>query len=1454
NGSAAKNGTNAHLEAAIKYHDMAVSLLVGVFDDEEEVQDEGDDNAAAVVGYGVQHSDSTNSKTSESREPTTQQQRQEPPIRERGESDVWITGTFSDQEEEDEESNISQEEGNSQKEDEGENDKNDHGGGNAGGGRVMLTIRVPNDAKLNRHYLNIPPPATSATKTIPTAITQATFLQPTEDERVRSIAVSLNALAELHAQCGDDRAAMDSYREALEILRAATEEEEVEEEDGDENVNVSGDIEVAVEKDNGESGSSRGMDAPGAIMSPSRQQQQPPQQNLVNKQSSSLSASEASKISHVQSDLANTLMNVGNFHLRRDELDAALNAYSTVWTLHNGNSLNNEQEDNVTNGEGNNSPYLPIPLTPSNNSVVGASPPSVSLLPHLTTPQTPASAQKSLCTPNNSSAVQSPPSFATPNNNVNNNDTPTSSASPGALAALSNLGIVHERRNELHEALSCFRYVHTARVGQLGRDHLDTLNSLVNIGNCYQRLGEWDEGDKVYDEAVRGYRKLIQCGLDSKDMVDDKVRSILHRSLAGALRNHGTCYMKQHRVLEAITVLNEAVDVEEQIVTMMLSRGNSGGALAQESVRQAKESAAQLLGLLGCLYLEDSNKQQQLQQFHVNSEKAFQRAIQLYTELGYDLSHPSIVWAKHNLAVVVQQREQQQRQSRVGVRGVPPPPPPPTTPSPRSIQSATPPKPTPVGASPASAAATSDNNDSDVVDLDDINSIELSEVLATDDDGNNYHEDDDIFSGVDQSSTDELDEFLSREAVEEAGASFPGRGKESATRAAPDEGRHNSFEEEVNFDEDTQSNPEHIVDRDTASAGKPLNKPLSNEHRNISSSLLSDQGEHAESQNDHSHDAEEDERVSQLQLQTAGSEDGDTLEAARAHVALAEHFWEKDDRASATEHYFEAHSIYVTQIGDTSNKEVAMVLKRLGDLNAEDGALDDAKELYVEALEMELMVHGTHLPQTLNAAGAACLKNDDFRSAMEFHRKALQIQKTSTGQNKYEKYETLVRIGNVYYSERNSVNGVDYSEFIESGFLGWIANAHDMRGEYIKAIQFYDESLQISMSRVGKQKEAKRETALTLNRLGALTRELGRYDEAMDYHQQALNIQKSGSGVAKAMTAETCVLMGMVKSKMGEFKSALDVRSHFIFVLLDLCTLLFLNINVANQLFEDSFLVLKKALGENHPSSRKTMVQIGSVHFELSNYDKAMAILLEAKRWLIASVGEENRDTLETGALIGRVLSASGKFEQALEKLRDVSERQKNLFGAKHPTIADTLAFIGECFFDQGMATEARGQFADCYNMRKQFFTGDQIHIAESMVDVIRCRQGQPDRALAIYRNAREVYKDYLTDDHVLIGRLYVYEGDSYAELLNFSKAIERYEHAKQIFHKAFGGECAIDSALVAVNIGKVLLRKCDYDSAKTSFTSALNIYQQILPKGHHKIASTLNHLDRVEQEEALCV
>jgi len=1357
------------IEMAIKYHDMAVSLLVGVFEDDHDNDNPSDDDAANDIKAAPQHD---------------------------------VNGT---KELEGYSVSASAEESLSQSQDEDETN---------GDGRTILTISIPNNDKLNKHTLqniqpNTPPPQqiTSATNntsssqqvTTINSTTNVTFQSPTEIQKVRTISTSLNELAKLHILNGNDRAAMDSYREALEILSAATEndtEEEVDshnEEELDGEPLEEGDLDCYEEKGNnraavdasGEYGhgddtlcyseeGSRGIDAPPSVASPrQRLKDAIPSSSTTNKSSSST-------MSPIQVDLANTLMNVGNFHLRRDELDAALNAYSTVWALYSGKSFDSDGQD---------APQTPA--TPSEAGSASIAYTTTSLPAYLTTPS-----NNGLTTPQQSHTPKSLSSFTSP---TNTNSSQPASYSLGALIALNNLGIVHERRSELQDALSCFEYVFQARSIMVGNEHDSTLDVLINIGNIYQRLSDWTKACSIYEEVAGVFRSKLTRWERSEDRVDEKkdmnIGLKLYRSLAGALRNWGICYWKKFMLSEAISTLNDAVDMEENIVSTFLSPSSSFRGDVATLMRQAKESMAQLLGLLGCICIEFKNDEDKL---YEESEDAFRGAIQLYQELGHDASHPSIQWAQHNLTMVEQSQ-------------IPPPPPLPASPSPdppspgkkdpsSSNQgqrrgfvpaAAAPPKANPSRViSQATPLSTVLKNEkvNETVDLDEIDSVELEQALATDDDSDEDGED--MFSGLEANSTDELDAFLSGDAKD---------------RATPD----------IEISRPRQN---IVDDRQQVE----VNRPLSNDHRNISAGLLSDQGSDGQQ---HEDDDELEERLSQLQLQ-AESNEGDDIEAARANVALAEVFWSKGDRVTATDHYTEAHTIFAN-LGEVGQQ--AVILKKLGDLNMEDDKPDAAKELYQEALELEIEIYGQYLPQTLNAAGQMCLQKEDFRSSMEFHRRALLIlKKGGSEDDKHEIYETLVRIGNVYYSERNNLsnirsNGVDYREFIESGFLGWIANAHDQRGEYIKAIQFYEESLH------SKGKETKREMALTLNRLGSLTRELGRYDEAMGYHQRALKIQRSSSSVAKAMTAETCVLMGMVKAKNGEFTMAIN-------------------------LYEDALLVLRSALGENHLSVSKTMTQIGSVYYELSNYKQAMSILLEAEQLQLASVGEKNRDLLETQALIGRVLSANGRCEEAIEKLGNVLERQHKLFASKHPTIADTLSYIGDCFLDQGLNTEARAEFVKCYNMRKEFFTVDMYHIALSMVNIIRVRQGQPDRALAIYKNALDVYKEYLSDDHVIFGRLHVYEGDSYSELLNFSKAIEQYEKAKKIFHKVFGGECSADSAMVACRQGLTFLRKCDYDSAKACFTFALNIYQTILPEGHKMIIDTLASLDRVEKEESLCV
>ena len=957
----------ANLDVAIKFHDSAVSLLVGVFDDTEG----GDDD------YAEEEADHAMGDTMGLAE---------------GKEDMEPQGDMSA-------SAISEDDSQGR------------------GDFILLSIRVPYNAKLSEHFKSTSKTndasASPAASITTTQTIKATFLLPSEDQRVRAIAVSLNALAQLHAKCGDDRAAMDAYREALEILRAATEEGRNDDEFDDDDGFMGGD-EGWSEAYSGHSGvARRGGKSREGSLTPSRS----------------------------EADLASTLMNVGNFHLRRDELDAALNAYSTVWALYTGNSMEGSISSHVH------------PSTPSSS---GLSLPGLKKSPHFA----PMAQSNSL----------------------------------GALVALNNLGIVHERRGELNDALSCHDHVRRVRIEILGKDHHDVANAFINLGNCHQRLQDWDNASRAYEEAILIYRKTLRQQQQSSNKTDNVVESLgesrLYRSLAGALRNSGTCFWKQRQLSESMVRLHEAVEMEQETISCLLKSGTMASGY-YEGVQQSNESMAQLLGFLGCLYMEEQHTQMKLESFDC-AEDAFKKAIEIYRNLGYSEHHPSFVWARKNLDVVMMMAERHRN-----------PPPPPSTPPP--VKRRTPP-PT-------------------ISNADEVDSVDLDEIVASKDD------EDSVFSGVeDDVDSKELDEFLSsssqndeREvqpaprpnstlvdatANHEHIPSFDGMCYHSFTRLVfsrmIDFVRNLLFlflffTEEVDLDEGF-GNIEIVSGEGEADLQISKPKALSYEHRNNSTSLFSEHSQQdrqvsLHSNNDNLNYYEENVRTQKVHY---GNE---SIEAGRALVELAQHYWERNDRVTATELFTEAHAVFQKMLGDC--KEVAMILKALGDINKDDGKPDAAKHLYMEALEIELDVHGHYLPQTLNAIGVLCLEEDDFRSAMEYHRRALQIQKkkstsSTPPQSKYEMYETLVRIGNVYYSERNNLTnirskGVDYKEFIQSGFLGWIANAHEMRGEYVTALQFYEESLQISM--IKDTKESKKETALTLNRLGSLSRELGRYDE-----------------------------------------------------------------------------------------------------------------------------------------------------------------------------------------------------------------------------------------------------------------------------------------------------------------------------------------------------------------------
>lgn len=525
----------------------------------------------------------------------------------------------------------------------------------------------------------------------------------------------------------------------------------------------------------------------------------------------------------------------------------------------------------------------------------------------------------------------------------------------------------------------------------------------------------------------------------------------------------------------------------------------------------------------------------------------------------------------------------------------------------------------------------------------------------------------------------------------------------------------------------------------------------------------------------------------------------------------------------------------------TESAEVAACLMSLGSLFMNEGDIDSALNIWTQELDVRRAVYGAGhylTADVLNRVGVIRLEKDEFELAKDCHTQALEIQQACLGDNEHnpDVSRTLVNIGNVYYKERNSLSSIKsgvynalYDDVIESGMLCRIAFAHDERGEYVRAIHFYDEHVELLKSR-GENRHIPG-IINALNCLGSLNKKIGRYVEALDYHSKALNMQRAVPKISKVELANTSVLIGMVEHRAGHFQKALS-------------------------LFSDALPLQQKSYGKKHSIPGRTIFSQALAYDELADHKKAMSCLEQALSIQKSSLPAEHPDTLTTRMYIARLHSSAGKLDYALTALLGVLNSQKQLFGPKHPLVADTLHSIGICHARKGKMRSALNAYEETFSIRKETLGYDHPDIASCLnsIAAVHASKRRNEKALPIYEAALKIRRDALGDQHVDVARTLSNQGVAYAALRDFDQAMTRYNEAKSIREAALGlyHPSVGDSH---VNIGNVFLRKCAFSEARREFEAALLIYKRSnLPSDDPKIARTMAVIERVKRDEELCV
>ena len=510
---------------------------------------------------------------------------------------------------------------------------------------------------------------------------------------------------------------------------------------------------------------------------------------------------------------------------------------------------------------------------------------------------------------------------------------------------------------------------------------------------------------------------------------------------------------------------------------------------------------------------------------------------------------------------------------------------------------------------------------------------------------------------------------------------------------------------------------------------------------------------------------------------------------------------------------------------NTFLKEEQQILSTLAGAYANNGQYAQAVTTYEAGLKVaEQRNEVKDQSQLLGLIAANYNRLGDHSRALVISQQQLTLARTKLKQNPESELSALIRVGQSLGNLGKTDAELDhYQQALtiaralkqdEAALLNNIGSAYLSQGENLKALEPLQQILiirqraiqrlqtgeaqsveQLCSASTASLREDGRRICLerfhnaitsTLNNLGLVYGNLGRYTEALQIYEQALEIARQ----YKSLEQQNKLLnnIGTVYLSMGNYPRALE---HF-----------------------QKSLKIAIATGAR-PNQTSTLNNIGQVYLTQGQAAKALGYFQQS---LTLAQAMKAADLEATALLnIGYVYSGRGEYDRALafyQQSLDIS-RKHNL-----PSITG-LNNIAKVYSSQGRYAEAMAQYQQVLELARK--TGDRPTevILLRNIGGIHHEQANYAEAMALYQQARQLSQSMGSRSSQLSDLLA--QGHFYRELGQYPQARAFYRQALTLSREL--GER--DSEIAATgNIGGIYRKQAQYFQALEWYQRALSLLQ----------------------------
>ncbi|UCF33771.1 MAG: tetratricopeptide repeat protein [Phycisphaerales bacterium] len=387
---------------------------------------------------------------------------------------------------------------------------------------------------------------------------------------------------------------------------------------------------------------------------------------------------------------------------------------------------------------------------------------------------------------------------------------------------------------------------------------------------------------------------------------------------------------------------------------------------------------------------------------------------------------------------------------------------------------------------------------------------------------------------------------------------------------------------------------------------------------------------------------------------------------------------------------------------------------------------------------------------------------------------------------------------------------------IHARLLNALGRVYLNLGMYDRAGTFLEEAVLIRERELG---EKHPDTLDSQHNLALLYHDLGRYDEAESLFVKTLETRRQVLGEEDPSTLTSMNSLAGLYNNQAQYDKA-------------------------EPLYAETLERRQRRLGEEHPDTLNTMSDLAVLYKRQGRYDEAESLYVSTLASRRRVLGEEHPATLAAMNNLGGLYRRLGRYDEAEPLFAKTLTVRQRVLGEEHPRTLAAMNNLGGLYRRQGRYDEAEPLFVATLEKRVLLLGEDHPDTVASLhnLALVYMKQGRYDEAEPLYIKTLEIRRRALGQEHPDTLASMNNLAGLYVSLGRYDEAEPLYVETVEICRRVLGEEHP-DTLICMNNLAGLYMNRGQYDETERLYVETYEIRSRILGEEHPDTLASMNNL-----------